>query len=104
MNNSTDSPYPRPPRTLSAPFWDALSGVEREAFTTRARERTFARGATLMHEGEAADYVAVVRNGWTRIIISQGGQQRVIAERGPGQLIGELSALRLNARSATVVA
>jgi Cyclic nucleotide-binding domain len=104
MNNSTDSPYPRPPRTLSAPFWDTLSAVEREAFTARASERTFARGATLMHEGEAADYVAVIHTGWTRITISQGGQRRLVAERGPGQLIGELATLRLNARSATVVA
>jgi hypothetical protein len=104
MNNCTDSPYPHPPHTPSAAFWDALSGVERKAFAERAHEGTFARGATLMHEGQPADVVAVICSGSTQIISSQGGQPRVVAERGPGQLIGEMAALRLSARSATVVA
>ncbi|HEX3960404.1 MAG TPA: cyclic nucleotide-binding domain-containing protein [Trebonia sp.] len=104
MNNSTDSPHHRPPRTPSAAFWDSLSEVEREAFAARARERTFARGATLMHEGEPGDSVAVIRSGWTQIINGPGGQPIVVAERGPGQLIGEMAVLRLSARSATVVA
>ena len=85
-------------------FWDALSVAERQVFTARARERTFAGGATLMREGEPGDYVIVILSGWTRIISSRGGQPQVVAERGPGQLIGELAALRVSTRSATVVA
>src|ERR1700750_1191428 len=100
MNNCTNSA----PRTPSAAFWDMLSAVEREAFAARAHERTFARGATLMKEGQQADDVAVICSGSTQIISSQGGRPRVVAERGPGQLIGEMAVLELNARSATVVA
>jgi hypothetical protein len=104
MNNCTDSPYARQFHTPSAAFWDALSGVERKAFAERAHERTFARGATLMHEGQPADVVAVICSGSTRVISTLGGQPRVVAERGPGQLIGEMAVLELSARSATVVA
>jgi CRP-like cAMP-binding protein len=88
----------------SRSFWDALSAAERQVFAARARERTFARGATLMREGEPGDYVIVILSGWTRITTSRGSQPQVVAERGPGQLIGELAALRVSTRSATVVA
>ena len=84
-------------------FLDSLALAERQAFTAVADERTFLRGATIMREGDPADYVMVILSGWTRITV-QGGGERVIAERGPGQLVGELGALRLHVRSATVTA
>jgi CRP-like cAMP-binding protein len=85
-------------------FWEALTSAQRDAFTAVARERIFAAGATLMQEGEQGDHVVVIRRGWTRICVDDGGQQRVIAERGPGQLIGERSALQVSVRSASVMA
>jgi hypothetical protein len=57
-----------------------------------------------MREGDQADYVMVILSGWTRITVQGGGGERVIAERGPGQLVGERGALRLHVRSATVTA
>jgi hypothetical protein len=85
-------------------FWDSLTPAERQAFTAVAHERTFARGATIMQEGEQADYVMVIRAGWTQITVKESGDVRVVAERGPGQLVGERGALRVNVRSATVIA
>jgi hypothetical protein len=85
-------------------FWDSLTLAERQAFTAVSHERTFARGATLMQEGEQANYVMVIRAGWTQIAVKESGGVRVIAERGPGQLVGERGALRVNVRSATVIA
>jgi hypothetical protein len=85
-------------------FWDSLTPAERQAFTAVAHERTFARGATIMQEGEQANYVMVIRAGWTQIAVKESGGVRIIAERGPGQLVGERGALRVNVRSATVIA
>ena len=69
-----------------------------------ADERTFAAGARLMREGETADHVIVILDGRTRISIrGKNGIERVVAHRGPGQLVGERAALRVNVRSATVV-
>jgi cyclic nucleotide-binding protein len=64
----------------------------------------FAAGARLMQEGEEADHVAVILSGLTQIRVCEHGAERVVAERGPGQLIGERAALEVNVRSATVVA
>jgi hypothetical protein len=57
-----------------------------------------------MREGELENHVMVILSGWTQVSVHELGSERVIAERGPGQLVGERAALRVNARSATVIA
>jgi Cyclic nucleotide-binding domain len=85
-------------------FLDSLALAEREAFTGVAVEESFSRGSQLMSEGEQAKNVMVILAGWTRITVSGDGRERVVAERGPGQLVGERAALQENVRSATVTA
>jgi len=46
----------------------------------------------------------VILSGWTKICVEENGAERIIAERGPGQLVGERGALRVSVRSASVVA
>jgi CRP-like cAMP-binding protein len=88
----------------SVSFWGTLTESERRAFATLASRRTFPRCALLMREGEPPDFVFVILDGRTRVYASRDGERRLLAERGPGQLIGEQAALELNVRSATVVA
>jgi CRP-like cAMP-binding protein len=85
-------------------FWDSLNADQRRAFQAKAQSRIFARGARLMREGEEGSHVAVIRSGLTEVRVSENGIERVVAVRGPGQLIGERAALEVNPRSATVVA
>lgn len=85
-------------------FWKSLAPAERQAFAAVAEERTFAGGVRLMSEGEPASYVMVILEGWAQITARHNGGERLVAERGPGQLVGERAALRLNVRSATAVA
>ncbi len=104
MANSFNPRTPPSPEPPAASFWAVLDPAEQEAFRSLARERTFAAGARLMREGETADHVIVILSGWTRIYVRDGGEDRVLAERGPGQLVGERGALQVSVRSATVVA
>ena len=85
-------------------FWSSLSPDQQQAFTAKAGKRVFAAGARLMQEGEQADHVAVILSGLTEIRVREGGGERVVAVRGPGQLIGERAALEVSVRSAAVVA
>ncbi|MFI0449799.1 Crp/Fnr family transcriptional regulator [Actinomadura sp. 6N118] len=94
---------PDEPR-VPATFWESLSVVEQKELEEGATPRTFALGATLFREGEHADFVLIIRSGRTKIYVTEKGHERLLAERGPGQLIGERAALRVNVRSATVVA
>lgn len=85
-------------------FFDSLSPAERQHFAELAHERTFARGARLMREGESADYVILILGGWVQVSVHEKDGTRDIAKRGPGQLVGERGALHVNVRSATVIA
>ena len=49
-------------------------------------------------------YVRESRSGSTEIRIEKYGTERVLAIRGPGQLVGERAALQISVRSASVVA
>ncbi len=58
-----------------------------------------------MTEGEASDHVVVLLAGRAKVSsYTADGKEVVLAVRGPGELIGELSALDEGARSATVSA
>ena len=95
-----------PHRRQAAPvsFWGALDPTEREAFRAVAFSRTFAAGARLIREGDPADHVIVILSGRTMICLEENGTERVLAERGPGQLVGERGALQVTIRSASVIA
>ncbi|WP_131737515.1 cyclic nucleotide-binding domain-containing protein [Actinomadura roseirufa] len=85
-------------------FWQALTPLERTDLTVSASEAVFPLGDVLWHEGQTADHLLVIRSGWIRVCVEQEGDERIIALRGPGDIIGERAALLLRQRSATVVA
>ena len=88
----------------SVVFWQALDPVERDAFRSFAYPRTFAAGAMLIQEGDQADHVIVILSGRTKICVEDSGGERVLAVRGPGQLVGERGVLQVSVRSASVIA
>jgi CRP-like cAMP-binding protein len=85
-------------------FWSVLSPTERSHFESASRLREAPPGTVLMHEGEQAGEVIVIRDGWTKVTVREGGRERTIAERGPGDLIGESGTEPGNVRSASVTA
>jgi CRP-like cAMP-binding protein len=85
-------------------FWSALSPAERSAFESAARKQVFASGTALMREGEQADAVMVILDGRAKVCLVEDGRERVITERGPGDLIGESGTVPGYVRSATMIA
>jgi CRP-like cAMP-binding protein len=85
-------------------FWSILSPTERRAFESAAHRRTFPAGIALMREGAPASEVMVIVDGWTKVCVEQDGRERIIAERGPGDLVGEGGTVPGNVRSASVIA
>jgi class 3 adenylate cyclase len=85
-------------------FWEALDPAEREALATVAVSQTFTAGQTLMREGDQADHVMVIIEGRTEICVDENGWERTLAERGPGELVGERGGLQVRIRSASVIA
>ena len=85
-------------------FWDALTPVERRDFIARARRHLYRAEDVLCREGGVAGEVVVILSGWTRVWVWEGPEQRIIAFRGAGELVGERAALMIRDRSATVTA
>jgi class 3 adenylate cyclase len=95
---------PRQANPMADGFWDGLDATQQQTFRSVAEERTFAAGATIMKEGDHANHVMVILSGRAKICVHEKGRERVIAVRGPGELVGERAALQVNERSATVTA
>jgi CRP-like cAMP-binding protein len=90
------------PATTS--FWEALAPTEQEALRSLAFRKTFTADERLMKEGDPADYVIVIEQGRAMICVDENGWERVLAERGPGELVGERGGLQVRVRSASVIA
>jgi CRP-like cAMP-binding protein len=65
--------------------------------------RELADGQVLFRQGDTAEYVYVVRTGAVRISATHDGAEGVFAQLGPGDLFGEMGAVRQLPRTATAV-
>ncbi len=88
----------------AATFLDALTPAERQDLVVRAHRHLYRAEDVLCREGGLADEVVVILSGWTRVWVREGAEQRIIAFRGAGELVGERAALLIRDRSATVTA
>lgn len=67
--------------------------------------RRYRRGDAIMHERQVPDSVVVICSGHVKLTRNAGqGKEALLAIRGPGELLGELSALDGEPRSATAAA
>ncbi|MEV3924533.1 cyclic nucleotide-binding domain-containing protein [Actinomadura coerulea] len=85
-------------------FWHALGTEDRDAVRGVARPRAFGPGAPILRQGYPADYVVVLLSGWTKVRVDRAGEERIVAVRGPGDLIGERALFEGEAWTATVIA
>jgi CRP-like cAMP-binding protein len=86
-------------------FFDLLRPDERDALEAAGSRQRYARGAVIFREGTPSVSVIIVRSGRVKVASdTASGTEVVLAIRGPGALLGELSAIDGGARSATVTA
>jgi CRP/FNR family cyclic AMP-dependent transcriptional regulator len=84
---------------------DGLTVDERDDFKRRGRRRRWPRGAAIFNEGGRSDFVASVVGGRVKAsYFTDEGDEVVLAIRGPGALLGEMSAIDDEPLSATVTA
>ena len=92
---------------VGASFIDDLAPPERAAMERLGITRRFRRDAAILLEGDRTDQVILLRTGRVKIINSgSDGREFLVAVRGPGELVGELTALTGDGapRAATVIA
>ncbi len=91
---------------LASPeFFDLLRPDEQAALEAVGSRQRFPRGAVIFREGTPSASVVIVRSGRVKVSSdTASGTEVVLAVRGPGALLGELSAIDGGPRSATVTA
>jgi CRP/FNR family cyclic AMP-dependent transcriptional regulator len=86
-------------------FWPALGEEHRKALAASGIVRSFAGGGALFHENQLPDRVLILRDGFVKVsCYSVDGREIVLGIRGPGDVVGELSAIDGESRSASVIA
>ena len=78
---------------------------ELDALHERGRAVSFEAGERLLHEGEPGDKVVLILSGRVKVShAGSDGRETILDFRGPGELVGELSALDEGPRSSSVTA
>jgi CRP/FNR family cyclic AMP-dependent transcriptional regulator len=90
------------PATLT--FLQSLLEPERVALLQTGTARQWQPTETLVRRGASADSAILLRAGLAKIHTSVGGAEVLLALCGPGDLLGEVTAVRDSVRSATATA
>jgi CRP/FNR family transcriptional regulator, cyclic AMP receptor protein len=86
-------------------FLHTLTPAESDALEDMGEPAAYPAGEVIFEQGGSADCVLLVRTGRVRVTATAGnGEDIVLAERGPGELLGELAGIDGQPRSASVTA
>lgn len=95
---------PDPSGIESDDFLRRLTEDEAASLERRSRRRSFARGAVLFRQGDDGDEVFVIRSGRVKVSSRRARREVILAVMDGGALLGELSAVDGQPRSATATA
>jgi CRP-like cAMP-binding protein len=83
----------------------AAGGGLAAALRTHGIKRTFPRGHALFTEGDLGERVFLIDTGWVTLrSAGPDGEEMILALRGPGEVVGEMSAFDGAPRTATALA
>jgi len=83
-------------------FLSELEPGERADLEKLGMVRRYRRGDVLFHEGDDAGAVLVLLDGHVKAVITSDGREVILGFPGPGELLGEVSAVDGRPRSGTV--
>ena len=85
-------------------FGAAIGAAAAQELAERGQRCPFPRGRPLVYEGQVPDRVLWLQRGLVKVGgFTKTGREALLAFRGPGELVGEQSAIDGEPRSATVV-
>ena len=85
-------------------FWNSLTLFEREALAAVGVKKVFPEGTVLYREGDKPPLVIIINTGSAKVSTEAEAEERIVAIRGQGDLVGEYAALIPDAQSFTVTA
>ncbi|NND91359.1 MAG: Crp/Fnr family transcriptional regulator [Granulosicoccus sp.] len=84
-------------------LFEHLTEQQLADLAAQSRELSFRKNAILMTEGDVGESMYVVKNGTVKVYVSdEDGRELVLYQQGPGAVIGDISLLDDEPRSASV--
>ncbi len=84
------------------PLFAELDALQIQLIAAQLREETYEPGAIIIRQGEIGETFYVIESGRVQVSVAQDGEEKVVAERGPGEYVGEIALLLKVPRTATV--
>jgi len=76
---------------LESPLFSALSEEERRTISSEMQPEDYRKGETIFAEGTPSQAMYVVESGWVSIISETDGRKSILANLGPGSVLGEMA-------------
>jgi CRP/FNR family transcriptional regulator, cyclic AMP receptor protein len=103
VNDSASTPATMEGSTHGAGLVAQLSPKSRDTLLSSGSQRRYTSGAILFHQGDPSRHVVLIEEGWVKVsATTPRGWEALLAIRGPGDIVGELSAIDGHPRLATV--
>jgi putative peptide zinc metalloprotease protein len=84
------------------PLFAELDAQQIQLIAAQLQEETYEPGAVIIRQGEIGETFYVIESGRVQVSVEQDGEEKVVAERGPGEYVGEIALLLKVPRTATV--
>ncbi len=81
-----------------------LASLDRDLLAEIVTEKHYQQGEVVCHEGEHGEALYLIYSGRAAIVKGEMSTPTVLGQRGPGEIIGEMSILENRPRSASIVA
>ena len=98
------SPMERVLELRRIPLFSGLSPAELMQVAAIAQERTYADADVIGHEGEIGEELHIILAGTIRVVRDRDGAAVPVAQRVPGDVVGEMSIISRAPRVASLVA
>ncbi len=102
LRDSLDRSLARAELLRGVPLFADLDAHQLQLIAAEMREEEFGAGEVIIRQGEVGETFYVIESGRVQTVVQEDGGERVVAERGPGEFVGEIALLMQVPRTATV--
>ncbi len=85
------------------PIFSELSPEDLQRIAAIASEQWFPKDTTIFRQDEEGNMMYVIVDGQVRVVGTANGKDQVLAERGPGDFVGEMAIIESAPRSASLL-
>ncbi len=102
MRDKLDRSVTRAELLRRIPLFAEMDGSQIQHIAAQMREEGYLAGAYLMRQGEVGETFYVIQSGRVEVLAERAGETITVAQRGPGEYLGEIALLLSVPRTASV--